>query len=232
MRLVVAPMELEDIPQVLEVDRESYSLPWPASAYRREILHNRNARYVVLREQGENEAAPSPERADTRPRLPFPFLRWPHRSGDSADTRPGQTIGYAGMWLMVDEAHITTIAVRSEWRSRGLGELLLVSLIEDASDVGAHRVTLEVRVSNEIAQNLYGKYGFRREGVRPRYYSDNNEDAFIMTTDDIRNPTFRSNFQAHRQVLRERLTRSGEFEIVTPAGRSSRSSVAGGAEHG
>jgi ribosomal-protein-alanine N-acetyltransferase len=207
-------MELEDIPQVLEVDRESYSLPWPASAYRREILHNRNARYIVLREAVEGEElAPAPE---PRPRLPFPFLRWPLKTGDAHGNRHGRLLGYAGMWLMVDEAHITTIAIRSEWRGRGLGELLLVSLIEEASDEGVRRVTLEVRVSNETAQNLYRKYGFKREGMRPRYYSDNNEDAYIMSTEDIRELSFQGSFRTLRSALGERLRQSPDFDIAMP----------------
>src|SRR5947209_176818 len=124
-------MELEDISQVLEVDRESYTLPWPASAYRREILHNRHARYVVLRhagEAGDGRALESPSRS----RLPFPFGRWSGRQIEPEPDQPGYVVGYAGMWMMVDEAHITTIAVRSGWRGRGLGELLLASLVETA----------------------------------------------------------------------------------------------------
>src|SRR5947209_2519980 len=122
-------MGLDDIPEVLEVDRESYTLPWPASAYRREVLHNRNARYLVLREVDPKAEDGPPTPPEQRPRLPIPFFRWTGRT-DNRPGRPGHIIGYAGMWLMVDEAHITTIAVRSEWRGRSLGELLLASLIE------------------------------------------------------------------------------------------------------
>src|SRR4051812_12419754 len=122
-------MDVDDIPEVLEVDRESYTLPWPASAYRREILHNRNARYIVLRE-GDGIHRPAPE--DSRPRFPFGFFRRPLRAEDASAARPRGIIGYAGMWLMVDEAHITTIAVRDAWRGKGLGDLLLASLIEAA----------------------------------------------------------------------------------------------------
>jgi hypothetical protein len=103
--LVIEKMELEDIPQVLEVDRDSYPLPWPASAYRREIAHNRNAHYVVLRRQTENAAKPEDDELEMRPRtfLP-PFFRRPH-SGDGYEARRGYLTGYAGMWLMLDEAH-------------------------------------------------------------------------------------------------------------------------------
>ncbi|HZS94758.1 MAG TPA: ribosomal protein S18-alanine N-acetyltransferase [Chloroflexota bacterium] len=203
MRLVVAPMQLEDIGQVLEVDRESYSTPWPASAYRRELLHNAGARYVVLREVDENSS--SEPRPELRSR-PFPFLRWPGRAEESSDS--GRVMAYAGMWMMVDEAHITTIAVREEYRGRGMGELLLVSLLDTAIAMRAHRVTLEVRVSNGIAQSLYRKFGFEQVGLRPRYYSDNNEDAYIMTTGNIQSREYLDAYAGLVDSLRERLSSS------------------------
>lgn len=213
MRLLVESMDLDDIPEVIEVDRECYTLPWPASAYRREILHNRNARYLVLRhvEDGEREAA---LREPERSRFTFGFLWRAPKSDDPP--RSGTIIGYAGMWLMVDEAHITTIAVRHSWRRRGLGELLLASLVETAADMGAHRLTLEVRVSNDTAQALYCKYGFNSEGVRPRYYSDNNEDAYIMTTPDIREPAYQSMLDGHINLLQRRLERDVGLSIRAP----------------
>ncbi|MGO4348279.1 ribosomal protein S18-alanine N-acetyltransferase [Paenibacillus sp. MCAF9] len=91
-----------------------------------------------------------------------------------------QIIGYGGMWVIMDEAHVTNIAVRSDYRGQGLGNCLLNELQRTAVFFGAVKMTLEVRPSNEIAQNLYRKYGFEPAGVRPRYYSDNNEDALIM----------------------------------------------------
>jgi ribosomal-protein-alanine N-acetyltransferase len=202
-------MDLEDISQVLEVDRESYTLPWPASAYRREILHNRNARYYVLRDEveGDSESDTSTGHSDTdhRGHHPFSFLRWPLRSPDGRRERAGSILGYAGMWLMMDESHITTIAMRTAWRGRGFGELLLITLIDAARDLGVSRMTLEVRVSNEAAQRLYRKYGFEERGVRPRYYSDNNEDAYIMTTGDIQDAAYLDDFETRVRALRHRL---------------------------
>jgi ribosomal-protein-alanine N-acetyltransferase len=96
-----------------------------------------------------------------------------------------ETIGYGGMWLMVDEAHITTFAVLPTWRRRGVGARLMLEMMRLAADVNARIVTLEVRLSNREARALYGKFGFKPVGIRPRYYSDNNEDALIMTTPPI-----------------------------------------------
>jgi ribosomal-protein-alanine N-acetyltransferase len=94
--------------------------------------------------------------------------------------RAGEVVGYAGMWMIVDEAHVTNIAISLPYRGRKWGELLLIELMKTASFMGAMRMTLEVRVSNAIAQRLYGKLGFYPVGTRRGYYSDNNEDALIM----------------------------------------------------
>ncbi|MGD0248952.1 MAG: ribosomal protein S18-alanine N-acetyltransferase [Candidatus Limnocylindrales bacterium] len=96
-----------------------------------------------------------------------------------------EIVGFAGMWLLVDEAHVTTFATRQAWRRQGIGERLLLALLDLAVARGAHEATLEVRPSNTAARRLYGKYGFKVVGTRPRYYSDNNEDALIMTTPEL-----------------------------------------------
>ncbi|MGD0123269.1 MAG: ribosomal protein S18-alanine N-acetyltransferase [Candidatus Limnocylindrales bacterium] len=100
--------------------------------------------------------------------------------------RCGDTIvGFAGIWLLVDEAHVTTVATRRSWRRQGIGDRLLLALLDLARTRGAHEATLEVRPSNISARRLYEKYGFKVVGVRPRYYSDDNEDALIMTTESL-----------------------------------------------
>lgn len=99
-----------------------------------------------------------------------------------------ETIAYGGLWLMVDEAHITTFAVLPLWRRHGVGGRLLLELMRHAADMGARVVTLEVRLSNMPARALYQHFGFRPVGVRPRYYSDNGEDALIMTTAPLASP--------------------------------------------
>lgn len=91
-----------------------------------------------------------------------------------------QIVGYGGMWFIVDEAHITNIAIDKSFRKRRLGSFLVKSMIEYAQHLGIHRMTLEVRESNIAAQRLYMKFGFKPYGKRPKYYQDNNEDAIIM----------------------------------------------------
>ena len=100
-----------------------------------------------------------------------------------------ETVAYGGLWLLVDEAHITTFAVLPEWRRRGIGGRLMVALMDVALHLNARVMTLEVRLSNRPARDLYARFGFRPVGVRPRYYSDNAEDALIMTTEVLTEPS-------------------------------------------
>jgi len=104
----------------------------------------------------------------------------------------GRVVGYAGMWLMVDEAHVTTFAVLPLWRRSGIGGRLMVELVRLATELGARVATLEVRVSNIPARRLYQSFGFRPVGVRKRYYSDNGEDALIMNSAPLASTEMRS----------------------------------------
>ena len=113
-------------------------------------------------------------------------------------------IGFAGIWLMVDEAHVTTFAVDPAWRRRGVGERLLLALLDVSVARRAREATLEVRLSNMAARRLYEKYGFRPVGIRPRYYSDNGEDALIMTTDPLQSPAMRERVAKLRADLEAR----------------------------
>lgn len=91
-----------------------------------------------------------------------------------------KVVGFAGLWAICNEGHITNIAVHPNYRGQGIGSKLVESLIENSSSWYINSLTLEVRASNKIAQNLYKKYGFKEEGMRKHYYQDNNEDAIIM----------------------------------------------------
>ncbi len=113
----------------------------------------------------------------------------------------GDIVAYGGMWLMVDEAHITTFAVHPGWRRQRIGERLLLAFLELALVRQAHEATLEVRLSNLPARRLYEKYGFRPVGLRPRYYSDDNEDALIMTTEPLGDARMRDRLARLRAEL-------------------------------
>ncbi|MGF7059821.1 ribosomal protein S18-alanine N-acetyltransferase [Brassicibacter mesophilus] len=94
--------------------------------------------------------------------------------------RDGHIVGYGGVWLIIDEGHITNIAVESQYRGQGIGNFLVEKLIDICKERGITSLTLEVRKSNIVAQSLYKKYGFKECGIRPGYYSDTKEDAIIM----------------------------------------------------
>ncbi|MBN1135631.1 MAG: ribosomal protein S18-alanine N-acetyltransferase [Anaerolineae bacterium] len=173
-------MAVSDLGDVMAIERLSFSSPWSEQAYRFEIEKNKNSLMLVVRPA-------------------FPLSLWDRIRGRAGVSSP--VLGYAGLWLLVDEAHISTIAVHPRWRGRGLGELLLLSLLEQAARRGMQRATLEVRVSNEAAQGLYHKLGFETAGRQKRYYSDNNEDAFIMVTPLFDAPGFHDNLRRRRAEL-------------------------------
>ena len=100
------------------------------------------------------------------------------RAGDSI-------VGFAGVWLMVDDAHVTTFGVHPDWRRQGIGRQLMLNVSELSSAIGARRMTLEVRVSNVAAQELYRRFGFAPAGIRKGYYADTGEDAIVMWAHDI-----------------------------------------------
>jgi [ribosomal protein S18]-alanine N-acetyltransferase len=111
-----------------------------------------------------------------------------------------KVVGFAGVWVMVDEAHITTFGVHPDWRRRGVGRQLLLNLFELANALDAARITLEVRESNAAAQALYRRFGFEESGRRERYYTDDGEDALVMTTPDLRSPEIRAIVEAERTL--------------------------------
>ena len=254
-------MTPEDIPQVARIERLCFSMPWPTSAYRRELKTPETNRYVVARwispelaaRIGMAEPAEATLTVLNHPKLqalyrngPGParnsggllsrlasFVPWwgsptpsaPVPNGEETDgaeeppaTRNGdlEIVGYAGLWLMVDEGHVTTIGVHPGHRGQGAGELLFLGLVDIAREMGAHRITLEVRVSNLAAQALYRKYGLEIAGVRRRYYSDNNEDAYIMWSEPVNSPQFNNRITGLRRQLADRL-RNAFYTQPAPA---------------
>lgn len=113
-----------------------------------------------------------------------------------------QTVGFAGLWLMAEEAHIVTVAVLPGERGRGLGRMLVHGLVSLAMANGMKDATLECRVSNDAARGLYGRYGFYEVGLRKRYYSDNQEDAVIMTTELLDSEPYQRRFAKLERELR------------------------------
>jgi ribosomal-protein-alanine N-acetyltransferase len=212
---VVEPMRIEHIPAVSAIERQSFPQPWPQNAYRREIAENRMAYYIVARRIGGSQqvepAAPDAQQS-SRPQSPDLIGRLSRLLRASDPPRSPQLeqelrsiVGYAGIWVMTEEAHVTTIASHPDVRGQGVGEFLLVALIHRSIEVGARWMTLEVRASNAVAQNLYRKYTFKEMGVRRRYYSDNGEDALVMWTDALDSESFQTAMEQNERKLAERL---------------------------
>lgn len=197
MPFKIERMSADDIPEVLEIDRHSFLTPWPAEAYRREVEYPSNNLYVVLRRIRSVQDA-SPEHRAL-------FQNWLPAFRDGYRVRRNRVVGYAGLWIVTDEAHITTIAVAPQERGQKLGELILSELVQYAMTHGANWMTLEARVSNTVAQSLYHKYTFKEAGYRRRYYTDDGEDAVVMWTDRLDTEEFRNRFEKLREELCEEL---------------------------
>jgi len=192
-------MRKEDIAQVNEIDREAFPTQWPPPDYRRE-LQNPLARLIVVGDEGKTVAepevkAPSEKGFSGLASMVRRLLNRERFFGEKASSGNQYILGFAGMWVMADEAHITNIAVRKQYQRQGIGERLLISIIDFATKLKADFITLEVRASNTVAQSLYQKYGFTQVGVRPGYYTDNREDALLMSSESITSAPFQARFQ-------------------------------------
>lgn len=136
-------MELSDLNEVLDIEEESFSLPWSRWMFERELEENERSHFFVLKDGS-------------------------------------RVLGYIGFWIVFDEAHILTIAVRKDFRHRGIGTILMASALIAAYEMGAQRATLEVRLANTNAQKMYEKFGFEIVSVRKKFYTDTGEDAYVM----------------------------------------------------
>jgi ribosomal-protein-alanine N-acetyltransferase len=203
LALKLRPMCREDLPQVNQIDHEAFPTLWPPPNYHRE-LKNGIAHYIVTCDKDKTYEPPE-QPNNTPPKGLWGLidrlrLRFNHHPEKEPQPAREYILGFAGLWLMAGEAHITNIAVRESYRRRGMGELLLIALIDLALELGAHLMTLEVRASNTTAQSLYAKYGFIEVGLRRGYYTDNREDGVLMTIEDITSAPVRANLQRLRQA--------------------------------
>ncbi|HEY6074556.1 MAG TPA: ribosomal protein S18-alanine N-acetyltransferase [Anaerolineales bacterium] len=144
MNLVIRRMQEADLPAVHEIDRSSFSMPWPERAFHFELNGNPSARCWVAE-------------------------------------LDGRVVAMLVLWMIVDEAHIATLATLEDFRRQGIGEKMLVTALDVASQEGAVRAFLEVRAGNQAAQAMYRNLGFVEDGRRNRYYRDNGEDAILMS---------------------------------------------------
>jgi len=174
MTLHLQYMHAKNINSVSEIDHLSFDPPWPKDSYAFEINQSTISHMVVL-ELPRDEQSELPQ-AKVGCRRLFDGLF----SKNGQSNSHGTVIGYGGLWQIADEAHISTIAIHPDYRGQGYGEILLAGMVGKALMLKADYMVLEVRVSNEVAQKLYRKYGFTEFDLKKNYYRSNNEDAYDM----------------------------------------------------
>ena len=222
MDVHIRPLRREDISRVSQIERQAFPTLWPATPFKRE-LENRRAKYLVAMDT--NSLAETHHGREAVPALPpdpasggllgrvLDGLKARLTNGvpdPAAGPEAESIVGFLGLWFMADEAHITAVAVSESWRGRGVGELLIIGCLELAMARGSSVVSLEARVSNHVAQSLYLKYGFEKVGIRKAYYTDNREDATIMTTSPINTEQYQARFRRLKECYMERY---GELTI-------------------
>jgi len=200
LRCRLRPMRADDIPQAVDIERDSFPTMWPQTVYQRE-LKNKAARYIVAVEPMDAETTTPPSERDEGMRR---YVRRLFGGLPATSGPPERVLGLVGLWLVIGEAHVVTIAVRPDYRRQGIGELLLLAAIEVALEEDQDEVTLEYRISSHEARALYEKYGFRQVGVRAKYYSDTQEDAVLMTTPSLRSAAYQRLLIARAQEQRLR----------------------------
>ncbi len=181
-------MTARDIPEVVDIDRQSFDMPWSARSYAFEVSESTYSHMVVL------EVLTQPEPSGLR-RL------WQRSAATSAQSAIG---AYGGLWFIAGEAHISTIASAPPFRGRGWGEIALAAMIRRSLTLHASHIVLEVRVSNIVAQRLYEKYGFQTMGIKPHYYSNNGEDAYDMRVELHDAPDYAGRFEERWAALQAR----------------------------
>ena len=192
--VTAAPMTPDDLDEIMPLERQCFADPWTRRMYLSDLTTNEVATYLVVR---------------------MGPLGGKWQIANSSKQTP--ILAYGGFWLLMDEAHIATIASHPDWRGCGLGQWLMLALLDAAVTRGAASSTLEVRAGNLPAKRLYEKLGYEVTGVRKRYYRDG-EDGLIMTTPPLTEAALRERLTAARQDAQRRLERCfGEMMDEDPS---------------
>jgi ribosomal-protein-alanine N-acetyltransferase len=195
---------LEDLAMLESIEREAFPGVTPVTRLERDLTRQNGLYLAATRgwHPEEQELGPRYAIATKAEKEDVSFTARLKRNVDryvldrvARPTLPSGYIGgFVGLWFVLDEAHVVIIGLRESDRRKGIGELLLISAIAQAVENDSRVVTLEVRASNEPAIELYRKYGFQEVGLRLRYYSDNGENAVIMTTPPIQSDDYQNQF--------------------------------------
>lgn len=200
---VLRAMRTTDLEQVIGIEHQSFSMPWSPLTYMYEINQNRHAFMGVVECQGENSLS------HDIPSSRLQILMRPFKRRTVTST----IVAFGGVWVRGSEAHVSTIASHPQYRGQHIGELMLAGLVMKGIAMRADHTILEVRVNNHVAQKLYTKYGFENTKVLSKYYHDNNEDAYLMTsytTDE----NYRMQLKANLTALCSKMTFRDEFTTL------------------
>jgi ribosomal-protein-alanine N-acetyltransferase len=203
--LTLEPLTADLLPAIVELDRLCLGGLWTIDGYRRE-LESPNSDLLIMRANEivterksllENQRQPELGSRKQEPENPQHLL-----------SSPPSLLALGCIWSIADEAHITLLGVHPEYRNQGFGQLMLCALLKAAYQRELKWATLEVRISNQAAIELYKKFQFKEVGIRKRYYS-NQEDALILWLNDLQNPNFRQTLQGWKRQIGDRLERAG-----------------------
>ncbi|WP_347272437.1 ribosomal protein S18-alanine N-acetyltransferase [Leptolyngbya sp. FACHB-36] len=185
-RLDLKPLTHDLLPAAVDLDQRCFGGLWTIDGYQREIDSPNSELLALMGEWGAEENAKSKPAS-----LPTPNL-----------------LGLGCYWAILEEAHITILAIDPNYQRQGLGQVLLVTLLHSAHKRGLERATLEVRISNQSARSLYAKFGFQEVGYRRRYYPDTGEDALVLWRGDLQYPQFQRYLHTWQTAVDQRLATS------------------------
>jgi ribosomal-protein-alanine N-acetyltransferase len=194
------PLTEDLLPAALDLDRRCFGGLWTEDGYRREIASPNSELLVLSRAEGKAERNESDLRV---------FEKLGGLESHSPSPHLPFLLGLGCYWAILEEAHITILAIAPEYQRQGLGQALLYTLLSSAYQRGLEWATLEVRISNQSAVRLYEKFGFREAGRRRRYYQDTGEDALVLWREGLQYPDFPQRLQEWQGLVRDRLLRSG-----------------------
>lgn len=192
LEIKIGSLQAEQLSQVVELDKRCLGGLWSPEGYQRELA-SPNSSFIIL------SISPSIRPLASSNLLDSKCLSIPTLDTDEA------IIGCGCFWAILEEAHITLLMIHPDYQGKGLGQLLLYSLLEDAYKRQLERATLEVKVSNEVARSLYRKFGFQIAGRRKGYYQTTGEDALILWRGDLHRFQFEQNLKTWQEQIRDRL---------------------------
>lgn len=180
--------QAEQLDQVVEIDQQCLGGIWSLEGYQRELA-SPNTKLTILSIVGDEEGR--------------------RQEVEERRLLSEQIIGIGCFWSILEEAHITLLAIHPDYQGQGLGKLMLNALLKKAFDCKLERATLEVRASNQVALSLYEKFGFKIAGRRKRYYQKTGEDALILWRGDLPHPEFTRDLEIWQQEVSDRLLKNG-----------------------